>query len=135
MEQVEAKEKLGAFQLALRIVSVIVCGIGCAACAQSLSLQIADVGSLVASVCWFSGLGTVTVAVGGYVVTCSPRRVNAVPVAVVAIAAIAVLVFWMEHSYLWTQAIVALTLAVLVVEICMLVICHKILKREDPQAL
>lgn len=135
METAKPSEKLSAKQVLLRLLSVVACGMGAAACVFSLSLQIVDVGSFIASACWFVGLGTVTAGIAGYVVTCSPRHANVVALATVAIIAIGAGTFWLERAYLWAQAVILLTLVVLVVEAAALYAYHRLLKREDPRAL
>ena len=135
MSYKEDKAKLTAKQVLTRIVSILACGAGIAACLYSLSLQIQDVGNIVSSACWFSGLGSVVAAIAGYVVTCSPRHRNFVSAAVIAMLVLGVVAFLAERQFLQVHVVILLTLAVLVVQAIVLVVYHHLLKREDPLAL
>ena len=48
--------RLSARQILTRIISVIVAGVGGSACGFSLLMQVQEIGTIIASITWFSGL-------------------------------------------------------------------------------
>lgn len=123
-------------QVLTRIISVIVCGIGTAGCIYSLSLQVDEVGTMTASLTWFSGLGAVVLAIAGYAVTVDPGRGKSrLPLAVVLILAIGVVCAMIYMGMLYDMAVVFISLACCCIEGIVLIIYHFVLKSEDPDAL
>lgn len=123
-------------QIAMRIISVVVCGIGVAACVYSLTMQVAEVGAVMASIVWFAGLAAVVASLAGYVVTCDPgKRRGYAPLAAICILVIGAAGVVLEKIYLYDVAVALMALAGLGVEAVLLIIYHYVLKAQDPDAL
>lgn len=123
-------------QVLTRIVSVLVAGIGGSACVFSLLMQVQEIGTLVASAVWFSGLAAVVFALAGYAVSCDPGRGNAhIPTAVAVGIVLVVAGSILARMYLYAHVVIAIALAAAAVEGVVLIIYHFVLKREDPEAL
>lgn len=76
--------RLSARQILTRIISVIVAGVGGSACGFSLLMQVQEIGTIIASITWFSGLLAVVFALAGYAVSCDPGKGKSyIPLAVV----------------------------------------------------
>ena len=131
----ESKGRLTPKQVITRAISIIVCGVGAAACGYSLTMQVAEVGNITASVTWFSGLFAVVFALAGYAVTCEPDKRSYIPFAVVCILALAVCGAVFERLYLYTDMVIMIALIAAAVQCVVLVIYHFLLKREDPDAI
>ena len=128
--------RLSARQVLTRIISVIVAGIGGSACGFSLLMQVQEIGTLIASITWFSGLSAVVFALAGYAVSCDPGKgKNYIPLAVVIGAILVVTGSALARLYLYAHVVIVIALIAAAVEGVVLIIYHFILKREDPEAL
>ena len=127
---------LTAKQVIVRILSVLVCGVGAAACVYSLSLQVEEVGTMMASMTWFSGLGAVVLALAGYAVTCDPGKGKSrVPLAACCIVVLAAVFAVLALTYLYDMLVVNIALCAAAVQAIVLVVYHFILKSEDSDAI
>lgn len=132
----ENEYRLSARQVLTRIISVIVAGVGGAACGFSLLMQVQETGTLIASVTWFSGLAAVVFALAGYAVSCDPGKGKAgIPAAVVVGLAITIAGAIFAHIFLYTHIVIITALVAAAIEGIVLIVYHYILKREDPEAL
>lgn len=128
--------RLSKRQILTRIISVIVAGIGGSACGFSLLMQVQEIGTVIASVTWFSGLSAVVFALAGYAVSCDPGKGKSyIPLAVVIGAILVITGAALARMYLCAHMVIAIALIAAAVEGIVLIIYHFILKREDPEAL
>ena len=122
--------------LAVRVLSILVCGLGAASCVFSLTMRAGREDMFSTGVVWFAGLAAVVVACAGYAVTCEPRAHSGrLRVAVPCIALVAVVAFVLEWAFASVDACVALGFCAAGVEAAVLVWYHFALKRSDPEAL
>ncbi len=120
----------------MRAVSVLVCAAGAAASAYSLIIQFQEVGNIMASVCWFSGLFSLVAGISGYAVTCLGRKGRKRTwAAVLAGLALAVAAFLYAQARLPLHTVASIAIACVCVQAVLLFIWHFVLKREDPDAL
>ena len=129
----ETKYRLTPKQVVARIISVIVCGIGASSCFFSVTLQMEEVGTTIARVVWFAGLGCAVAACAGYAASCDPGKGKSWKVVAVICAflvAAGVYHHFLEDLYAIQVAYIALV--ALAVEALWLVIYHFILKFQDP---
>lgn len=132
----EKKPKLSRRQLLTRIISVIVASIGGSACGYSLLLQVQEIGTIIASFTWFSGLAAVVFALAGYAVSCDPGKGNSyIPVSVTIGIALVIAGTVLAKIYLYVHVVIIIALIAAAIEGIVLIIYHFILKREDPQAI
>lgn len=128
--------RLSKRQILTRIISVIVAGIGGSACGFSLLMQVQEIGTIIASITWFSGLSAVVFALAGYAVSCDPGKGKSyIPLAVVIGGILVVVGTTLARVYLYAHIIIIIALIAAAVEAVVLIIYHFILKREDPEAL
>lgn len=128
--------RLSARQILTRIISVIVAGVGGSACGFSLLMQVQEIGTIIASITWFSGLLAVVFALSGYAVSCDPGKGKSyIPLAVVIGAVLVITGSALARIYLYAHMVIVIALIAAAVEGVMLIIYHFILKREDPEAL
>lgn len=132
----ENEYRLKKRQVLTRIVSVIIAGIGGSACGYSLLLQVQEIGTVIASLTWFSGLSAVVFALAGYAVSCDPGKGKSyIPVAVVCGVILMVVGTVLAKIYLYVHLVIIIALIAAAIEGVILIIYHFILKREDPQAI
>lgn len=128
--------RLSARQILTRIISVIVAGVGGSACGFSLLMQAQEIGTIIASITWFSGLLAVVFALSGYAVSCDPGKGKSyIPLAVVIGAVLVITGSALARIYLYAHMVIVIALIAAAVEGVVLIIYHFILKREDPEAL
>lgn len=128
--------RLSARQILTRIISVIVAGVGGSACGFSLLMQVQEIGTIIASITWFSGLLAVVFALSGYAVSCDPGKGKSyIPLAVVIGAVLVIAGSALARIYLYAHMVIVIALIAAAVEGVVLIIYHFILKREDPEAL
>lgn len=128
--------RLSARQILTRIISVIVAGVGGSACGFSLLMQVQEIGTIIASIIWFSGLLAVVFALSGYAVSCDPGKGKSyIPLAVVIGAVLVITGSALARIYLYAHMVIVIALIAAAVEGVVLIIYHFILKREDPEAL
>lgn len=128
--------RLSKRQILTRIISVIVAGIGGSACGFSLLMQVQEIGTIIASITWFSGLSAVVFALAGYAVSCDPGKGKSyIPLAVVIGGILVVVGTTLARVYLYAHIVIIIALIAAAVEAVVLIIYHFILKREDPEAL
>ena len=128
--------RLSARQIITRIISVIVAGIGGSACGFSLLMQVQEIGTVIASITWFSGLAAVVFALAGYAVSCDPGKGKSyIPLAVVIGAMLVIVGATLARMYLYAHVVIIIALIAAAVEGVVLIIYHFILKREDPEAI
>jgi hypothetical protein len=128
--------RLSARQILTRIISVIVAGVGGSACGFSLLMQAQEIGTIIASITWFSGLLAVVFALAGYAVSCDPGKGKSyIPLAVVIGAVLVITGSALARIYLYAHMVIVIALIAAAVEGVVLIIYHFILKREDPEAL
>lgn len=128
--------RLSARQILTRIISVIVAGVGGSACGFSLLMQVQEIGTIIASITWFSGLLAVVFALSGYAVSCDPGKGKSyIPLAVVIGAVLVITGSALACIYLYAHMVIVIALIAAAVEGVVLIIYHFILKREDPEAL
>lgn len=128
--------RLSARQILTRIISVIVAGVGGSACGFSLLMQVQEIGTIIASITWFSGLLAVVFALSGYAVSCDPGKGKSyIPLAVVIGAVLVITGSALARIYLYAHMVIVIALIAAAVEDVVLIIYHFILKREDPEAL
>lgn len=128
--------RLSARQILTRIISVIVAGVGGSACGFSLLMQVQEIGTIIASITWFSGLLAVVFALSGYAVSCDPGKGKSyIPLAVVIGAVLVITGSALARIYLYAYMVIVIALIAAAVEGVVLIIYHFILKREDPEAL
>ena len=128
--------RLSARQILTRIISVIVAGVGGSACGFGLLMQVQEIGTIIASITWFSGLLAVVFALAGYVVSCDPGKGKSyIPLAVVIGAVLVIAGSALARIYLYAHMVIVIALIAAAVEGVVLIIYHFILKREDPEAL
>ena len=128
--------RLSARQILTRIISVIVAGVGGSACGFSLLMQVQEIGTIIASITWFSGLLAVVFALAGYPVSCDPGKGKSyIPLAVVIGAVLVITGSALARIYLYAHMVIVIALIAAAVEGVVLIIYHFILKREDPEAL
>lgn len=132
----ENEYKLKKRQVLTRIVSVIIAGIGGSACGYSLLLQVQEIGTIIASLTWFSGLSAVVFALAGYAVSCDPGKGKTyIPVAVVCGVILMIVGTVLAKLFLYVHLVIIIALIAAAIEGVVLIIYHFILKREDPQAI
>lgn len=128
--------RLSARQILTRVISVIVAGVGGSACGFSLLMQVQEIGTLIASITWFSGLSAVVFALAGYAVSCDPGKGKTyIPLAVVIGAILVITGSALARIYLYAHIVIIIALVAAAIEGIVLIIYHFILKREDPEAL
>lgn len=128
--------RLSKRQVLTRIISVIVAGVGGSACGFSLLMQVQEIGTIIASITWFSGLSAVVFALAGYAVSCDPGKGKSyIPLAVVIGAILVVTGSILARIYLYAHVVIITALIAAAIEGVVLIIYHFILKREDPEAL
>lgn len=128
--------RLSARQILTRIISVIVAGVGGSACGFSLLMQVQEIGTIIASITWSSGLLAVVFALAGYAVSCDPGKGKSyIPLAVVIGAVLVITGSALARIYLYAHMVIVIALIAAAVEGVVLIIYHFILKREDPEAL
>ena len=128
--------RLSARQILTRIISVIVAGVGGSACGFSLLMQVQEIGTVIASITWFSGLSAVVFALAGYAVSCDPGKGKTyIPLAVVIGAILVITGSALARIYLYAHIVIIIALIAATIEGIVLIIYHFILKREDPEAL
>ncbi len=128
--------RLSARQILTRIISVIVAGVGGSACGFSLLMQVQEIGTVIASITWFSGLSAVVFALAGYAVSCDPGKGKTyIPLAVVIGAILVITGSALARIYLYAHVVIIIALVAAAIEGVVLIIYHFILKREDPEAL
>lgn len=128
--------RLSARQILTRIISVIVAGVGGSACGFSLLMQVQEIGTVIASITWFSGLSAVVFALAGYAVSCDPGKGKTyIPLAVVIGAILVITGSALARIYLYAHIVIIIALVAAAIEGIVLIIYHFILKREDPEAL
>lgn len=128
--------RLSARQILTRIISVIVAGVGGSACGFSLLMQVQEIGTIIASITWFSGLLAVVFALSGYAVSCDPGKGKSyIPLAVIIGAVLVITGSALARIYLYAHMVIVIALIAAAVEGVVLIIYHFILKREDPEAL
>lgn len=128
--------RLSARQILTRIISVIVAGVGGSACGFSLLMQVQEIGTVIASITWFSGLSAVVFALAGYAVSCDPGKGKTyIPLAVVIGAILVITGSALARIYLYAHVVIIIALIAAAIEGVVLIIYHFILKREDPEAL
>ena len=131
----ESKKPLTPRQIFVRIISVIVCGVGASACGYSLTMQVIEVGNVTASITWFSGLFAVVFALAGYAVTTDPATKSHIPAAVTAILILATAGAILSRMFLYVDMVIKIALIAAAIQLVVLVLYHFVLKREDPDAL
>lgn len=131
----ESKKALTARQILVRIISIIVCGVGASACGYSLTMQVAEVGNVSAAITWFSGLFAVVFALAGYAVTTDPSTKSHIPPAATAILILAVIGATLARLFLYVDMVIYTALVAAFVQLIVLIFYHYALKREDPDAL
>lgn len=128
--------RLSARQILTRIISVIVAGVGGSACGFSLLMQVQEIGTVIASITWFSGLSAVVFALAGYAVSCDPGKGKTyIPFAVVIGAILVITGSALARIYLYAHIVIIIALIAAAIEGIVLIVYHFILKREDPEAL
>ena len=128
--------RLSARQILTRIISVIVAGVGGSACGFSLLMQVQEIGTVIASITWFSGLSAGVFALAGYAVSCDPGKGKTyIPLAVVIGAILVITGSALARIYLYAHIVIIIALIAAAIEGIVLIIYHFILKREDPEAL
>ena len=128
--------RLSARQILTRIISVIGAGVGGAACGFSLLMQVQEIGTVIASITWFSGLSAVVFALAGYAVSCDPGKGKTyIPLAVVIGAILVITGSALARIYLYAHIVIIIALIAAAIEGIVLIVYHFILKREDPEAL
>ena len=128
--------RLSARQILTRIISVIVAGVGGSACGFSLLMQVQEIGTVIASITWFSGLSAVVFALAGYAVSYDPGKGKTyIPLAVVIGAILVITGSALARIYLYAHIVIIIALIAAAIEGIVLIIYHFILKREDPEAL
>ncbi len=128
--------RLSARQILTRIISVIVAGVGGSACGFSLLMQVQEIGTVIASITWFSGLSAVVFALAGYAVSCDPGKGKTyIPLAVVIGAILVITGSALARIYLYAHIVIIIALIAAAIEGIVLIVYHFILKREDPEAL
>lgn len=136
MDDMNTEYHLTPKQIIVRIISVIVCGVGVSVCLFSLTLQVAEVGTMLASVMWFAGLAAVVTALAGYTVTCDPgKKKGYVPLAAVCVFVIAGALVVLEKLYLYDYNVIFVALIAFGIQAVVLIVYHFILKAQDPYAL
>lgn len=132
----ENEYRLSKRQVLTRVISVIVAGIGGSACGYSLLLQVQEIGTVIASLTWFSGLAAVVFALAGYAVSCDPGKGKSyIPVAVIIGAALVVVGTVLAKMYLYVLMVIVIALIAALIEGIVLIIYHFVLKSEDPAAI
>lgn len=128
--------RLSARQILTRIISVIVAGVGGSACGFSLLMQVQEIGTVIASITWFSGLSAVVFALAGYAVSCDPGKGKTyIPLAVVIGTILVITGSALARIYLYAHIVIIIALIAAAIEGIVLIVYHFILKREDPEAL
>lgn len=128
--------RLSARQILTRIISVIVAGVGGSACGFSLLMQVQEIGTVIASITWFSGLSAVVFALAGYAVSCDPGKGKTyIPLAVFIGAILVITGSALARIYLYAHIVIIIALIAAAIEGIVLIVYHFILKREDPEAL
>lgn len=136
MVAMENEYRLKKRQVLTRIVSVIVASIGGAGCGYSLLLQVEEIGTVIASVTWFSGMAALVLALAGYAVSCDPGKGKSYVRPAVIVGVVLVLAgSYLAALYLNVFTVIAISLIAAAVQGIVLIIYHYILKREDPQAI
>lgn len=128
--------RLSPRQVLTRIISVIVAGIGGSACGYSLLLQVQEIGTIIASVTWFSGLAAVVFALAGYAVSCDPGRGKSyIPIAAICGGVLIIIGTALMKAYLYVHVVIIVGLVAALIEGIVLIYYHFALKREDPDAI
>ncbi|PWL77454.1 MAG: hypothetical protein DBY20_08765 [Coriobacteriia bacterium] len=99
-------------------------------------MQVQEIGTVIASITWFSGLSAVVFALAGYAVSCDPGKGKTyIPLAVVIGAILVITGSALARIYLYAHIVIIIALIAAAIEGIVLIIYHFILKREDPEAL
>ena len=109
--------RLSARQILTRIISVIVAGVGGSACGFSLLMQVQEIGTVIASITWFSGLSAVVFALAGYAVSCDPGKGKTyIPLAVVIGAILVITGSALARIYLYAHIVIIIALIAAAIE-------------------
>lgn len=136
MNEQPTYQKLHPTQIMTRVVSTIVTGVGASVCLYSLTMQIQDVGNMMASMCWFAGLFAVVLGLAGYAVTCSKGKYKSYRVpAIIAGVVVAAVCLALEKLFLYVQPVIITALIAIAIQAVVLIVNHEIIKRQDPYAL
>lgn len=128
--------RLSPRQVLTRIISVIIAGVGGSACGYSLLLQVQEIGTIIASITWFSGLAAVVFALAGYAVSCDPGKGKSyIPIAVICGVVLVVVGTALMKIYLYVHMVIIIALIAALIEGIVLIYYHFALKREDPDAI
>lgn len=129
-------EKVTLTQIITRAVCAVACAIGVSACIFSLTLQIEEIGTMMSSIVWFSGLFAVVVSCGGYAASCNPRKGNSwiIPALIVIVGGAGIMLQW-ELMYLRSYEVAYVALGAFAVCALWCIVYRQILKREDPDAI
>ena len=115
--------RLSARQILTRTISVIVAGVGGSACGFSLLMQVQEIGTIIASITWFSGLLAVVFALAGYAVSCDPGKGKSyIPLAVVIGAVLVITGSALARIYLYAHMVIVIALIAAAVEGVVLII-------------
>jgi predicted membrane channel-forming protein YqfA (hemolysin III family) len=135
MSRMKSERKHTPRQILMRVLSVLACAAGTGGCAYSLTMQVADSGTVLASVTWFTGLFAVVFGIAGYAVTTNPRNRKShlkPAVACVVVLAVAVIVF--EKMMLNSFQVITISLVAAAIEGVALIVAHFVFKKADPEA-
>lgn len=136
MGAMENEYRLSKRQILTRIISVLIAGVGGSACGYSLLMQVQEIGTVIASITWFSGLAAVVFALAGYAVSCDPGKGKSyIPVAVIIGLVLVIAGSILARIYLYVHLVIIIALIAAAIEGVVLIIYHFILKREDPEAI
>lgn len=103
---------------------------------SAFSWQVQEIGTVIASITWFSGLSAVVFALAGYAVSCDPGQGQDLYSACCR--------HWgnpchhgsaLARIYLYAHIVIIIALIAAAIEGIVLIVYHFILKREDPEAL
>ena len=121
-------------QVIVRILSIIVGGIGTGVCICSLTIQVEQVGAVTASIMWLAAL--VTALTGGAVSVDPGRGKSHVPAAAVGIIAVGIMsTIYLKLNVRWDFVVIMTGVVSAAIMGVVLVIYHFVLKAEDPDAL
>ena len=135
MSLMESKQHLTGWQIFIRTVSLIVCGVGASACGYSLTMQVTEVGNITASVTWFSGLTAVVFALAAYAVSTDPATKSHIPFAIVFVLMLGTIGTILMRLFLYVDMVIYIALIAAFIQLIFLVVYHYKLKRQDPDAL
>ncbi len=124
-------------QVIVRILSIIVGGIGTGVCICSLTIQVEQVGAVTASIMWFAGLAALVAALTGWAVSVDPGRGKShVPAAAVGIIVVGIMsTIYLKLNVRWDFVVIMTGVVSAAIMGVVLVIYHFVLKAEDPDAL